>query len=195
MVKYLNLETVPHHKPYLLGWITKDANLQVTRKCVFKLAITANFIAELELDVVSLDIYGIVLGSSYLYDQKDVFHRFENKYHLFKDGVEYIVRAHRRKLNSSLASIGQMKRLVNSNKNLVILMIKQKNDTECESFADCDVKLKAELVDVVNQYGCVSRTKGIATKMGNSTRNSAIARLSTPKYPYVSNVNSQKFRN
>ena len=32
-------------------------------------------------------------------------------------------------------------------------MIKKKNDTEHESFAGCDVKLKDELVDVVNQYG------------------------------------------
>ena len=46
LVKKLNLETVPHHKPYLLGWITKDSNLQVTRKCAFRFAITANFVDE-----------------------------------------------------------------------------------------------------------------------------------------------------
>ena len=74
-----------------------------------RFGITANFVDEVKLDVVSLDISGIVLGSPYLYDQKVVFHRFENKYHLFKDGVEYIVRAHCRKLNMSLASIRQMK--------------------------------------------------------------------------------------
>ena len=56
LVKKLNLETMPHHKPYLLGWITKDANLQVTQKCVFRFAINANFIDEVELDVVPLDI-------------------------------------------------------------------------------------------------------------------------------------------
>ena len=32
-------------------------------------------------------------------------------------------------------------------------MIKQKNDLEHESFAGCDVKLNAELVDVVNEHG------------------------------------------
>jgi len=106
LVKKLNLETVPHHKQYLLGWITKDANLQVIRKHVFKFSITSNFIDEVELDVVPLDIYVIVLGSPYLYDMKVVFHRFGNKYHFFKDKVEYIVKAHRRKLNLSLASTG-----------------------------------------------------------------------------------------
>ena len=31
LVKKLKLETTPHPKPYPLGWICKDANLQVSR--------------------------------------------------------------------------------------------------------------------------------------------------------------------
>ena len=31
LVKKMNLETVPHHKSYTSGWITKDANLQATQ--------------------------------------------------------------------------------------------------------------------------------------------------------------------
>lgn len=72
---------------------------------------------------------------------------------MFKDGVEYIVRAHRRKLNLSLSSGGKMKRLANSSKGLVFPMIKQENDTEHESYTSCDMKMNAKLVDVVNQYG------------------------------------------
>ena len=46
-------------------------------------------------------------------------------------------------------------------------MIKHKNDTEHESFAGCDVKLKYELVDVVNQYGDMSQEpKGLPPKRG-----------------------------
>ena len=60
-----------------------------------KIAITEKFRDEVELDVVPLDICGIVLGSPYLYDRKAVFYREQNKYHVFKDGVEYIVRAHK----------------------------------------------------------------------------------------------------
>ena len=90
-----------------------NAQLHVTRKCKLKFAITANFIDEVELDVVPLDICGIVLGSPYLYDRKVIFHRHENKYHLFKDGLEYIMRAHSKKLNLSLVNVGQMKILVN----------------------------------------------------------------------------------
>jgi hypothetical protein len=66
IVKKLNLETIPHPKPYPLGWVCDNAKLQVTRKCILKFSITANFIDEVELDVVPLDICGIVLGSPYL---------------------------------------------------------------------------------------------------------------------------------
>jgi hypothetical protein len=41
-------------------------------------------IDEVDLDVVPIDICGIVLGSPYLYDRKEVFFHHENKYHLTK---------------------------------------------------------------------------------------------------------------
>jgi hypothetical protein len=65
-VKKLKLETSPHPKPYPLGWICDNAKLQVTRKCKLRFAITANFVDEVELDVIPLDICGIVLGSPYI---------------------------------------------------------------------------------------------------------------------------------
>ena len=125
LVKQLKLETIPHPKPYPLGWICKDANLKVSRKCILRFAITAHFVDTIELDVVPLDISGIVLGSPYLFDRKSIFHRHENKYHLFKDGKEYIVRAHKKKLESSLLHAGQLKRLVNASQSLTLLMLKR----------------------------------------------------------------------
>ena len=62
LVKKLNLDTIPHPKPYPLGWICKDANLQVSKKCMLCFAITAHFIDKVELDVVTLDIKSMVLG-------------------------------------------------------------------------------------------------------------------------------------
>jgi hypothetical protein len=87
-----------------------------------------------------------------LYDRKVIFYRQENKYHLFKDGVESIVRAHTKKMNLSIINARQMKRLVNANKNFVLLMIKPKNDAGNEEFQGCDTKLKSNLFEVVNQY-------------------------------------------
>jgi hypothetical protein len=166
-VKKLKLETIPHPKPYPLGWICDNAKLQVTRRCKLRFAITANFVDEVELDVIPLDICGIVLGSPYLYDRKAIFHRHENKYHLFKDGVEYIVRAHTKKMNLSLINAGQMKRLVNASKNFVLLMIKPKDDVENEAFQGCDTKLKSDLFEVVNQYDeMFKEPKGLPPKRG-----------------------------
>ena len=56
-----------------------------------------------------LDIYGIILGILYLYDIKEIFFHHENKYHLTKDGVEYIVRVHHTKVSASLVRVGQIK--------------------------------------------------------------------------------------
>ena len=60
ILKKLNLETIPHPKPYPLGWVCDNAKLQVTRKCILKFSITANFINEVELDVIPLEICEIV---------------------------------------------------------------------------------------------------------------------------------------
>jgi hypothetical protein len=83
-------------------------------------------IDEVDLDVVSLDICGIVLGSPYLYDRKAVFFRHENKYHLTKGGVEHIVRSYNMKVNTTLISAGHMKRLINTNKRYVLMVVRER---------------------------------------------------------------------
>ena len=64
------------------------------------------------------------MGSPYLYDRKAIFHHHENKYHLFKYGIENIVRAHKKKKILSLIHAREMKRIVNASQNLTLLMIK-----------------------------------------------------------------------
>jgi hypothetical protein len=132
VVKNLGLETKPHPRPYPLGWVCDNAKLHVTKQCKLRFAITSSFIDEVELDVVPLDICGIVLGSPYLYDTKSIFYREHNMYHIFKDGIEFIVRAHHMKTNLSIVSTGQMKTLVNASKNLSLMSVKE----ECDSNYD-----------------------------------------------------------
>jgi hypothetical protein len=108
VVQNLGLETRPHPRPYPLGWICDNAQVQVTKQCKLRFAITSSFIDEVELDVVPLDICGMVLGSPYLYDRKAIFYREQNKYHLFKDGIEFIVRAHQMKTNLTVVTTGHM---------------------------------------------------------------------------------------
>ena len=83
--KKFGLTTKLHKKPYQLGRVCKDKILQVTKQCDLKFAITSKFVDEVEFDVVPLDICGIVLGNTYLYDQNTIFYREHNQYHLFKE--------------------------------------------------------------------------------------------------------------
>eukprot|EP00253_Pinus_taeda_P032964 PITA_32964 len=122
LVKKLGLETKPHPKPYPLGWIHDKAKLNVTKECKVKFVIASKLVDEVKLDVIPLDICGMVLGSPYLYDRKEIFFCHENKYQITKDGVEYIVRAHQTKINANLVSAGQMKRLVNSSKGCMLMI-------------------------------------------------------------------------
>lgn len=126
LVKQLNIEIVRHPRPYPLGWICKNEKLRVTRKCILIFTINSDFLDEVELAVVWLEIPGIVLGSPYIYDRKEVFHRHENKHHLFKYGIEYIVRAHKKKTSLSLIHAGEMKRIMNASHNLTLLIIKHR---------------------------------------------------------------------
>ena len=84
LVKKMGLETKPHPNPYSLGWVCDKGKLNVTKQCRVRFVIVSKLIDEVDLDVVSLDICGIVLESPYLYDRKAVFFRHENKYHLTK---------------------------------------------------------------------------------------------------------------
>ena len=93
---------------------------------------------EVELDVIPLDICGMVLGSPYLYHRKVVFFRHENKYQITKDGLEYIVRAHQNKTNACLVSVVQMKRLVNSGKGCMLMVVRKKEAELADAFQGCD---------------------------------------------------------
>ena len=91
-----------------------------------KISINSNFLDEFKHDVVPLEISGIVLGSTYLNDRKELFHCHENKYHFFKYGIDSIIRAHKKNTSLSLIHGGEMKRIVNASQNLTLLMIKQR---------------------------------------------------------------------
>jgi hypothetical protein len=146
LVKNMGLETKPHPKPYPLGWVCDKEKLNVTKQCRVIFDIASKLIDEVDLDVVSLHICGIVLGSPYLYDRKVVFFIHENKYHLTKGGVEYIVRSHSMRVNTTLVSVGQIKRLINTNKRYVLMVVREKDVRTYDAFQGCDPSCKKEFV-------------------------------------------------
>jgi hypothetical protein len=148
----MGLEIKPHPKPYPLGWVCDQAKLNVTKQCRIIFSIASKLIDEVYLDVVPLDICGIVLGSPYLYDRKAVFFRHEKKYHLTKEGVEYIVRSHNMRVNTTLVCVGKMKRLITTNKRYVLMVMKEKYFGTFDAFQGCDTSHKNELIDIVSKY-------------------------------------------
>jgi hypothetical protein len=164
LVKKTGLETKPHPKPYPLGWVCDQAKLNVIKQCRVIFAIASKLIDEVDLDVLSLDICVIVLGSPYLYDRKEVFFHLENKYHLTKRGVEYIVRAHNMRVNTTLVSAGQMKRLINTNKRYVLMVVREKDVGTSDAFQGCDPCHKKELIDIVSKYDDIFQEHGLPPK-------------------------------
>lgn len=51
--------------------------MNVTKQCKVKILIASKLVDEVDLDVIPLDICGMVLGSSHLYDRKEIFFHHE----------------------------------------------------------------------------------------------------------------------
>jgi hypothetical protein len=148
----MGLEMKPHLKPYPLSWVCDKEKLNVTKQCRVRFSVASKLIDEVDFNVVPLDICGIVLASLYLYDRKPVFFRHENKYHLTKGGVQYIVRAHSMRVNTTLVSARKMKILINTNKRYVLMVVKEKYVETSETFQGCDPSHKKKLIDIVSKY-------------------------------------------
>ena len=56
IVKKIELKTKLRPKLYPLGWVCKNAQLQVTKHCKLRFSINADFIDEVDFDVIPLDI-------------------------------------------------------------------------------------------------------------------------------------------
>jgi hypothetical protein len=117
-------------------------------------------IYEVDLDVVPLDICGMVLGIPYLYDRNAMLLRNKKKYHLTKNGVQYIVRFHSMKVNTMLVSAGHVKRLINTNKKYVVMVVREKYDKTSDAFQECDPSHKDEMLDVISNYDEIVQKPG-----------------------------------
>jgi hypothetical protein len=84
VVKQFGLNTQMHDEPYSLKWISNNHKLHITKQCTLKFEISSKFVDEVMCDVVPLNECGMVLGSPYFYDCKEIFYREQNQYHLIK---------------------------------------------------------------------------------------------------------------
>jgi hypothetical protein len=80
LVSKPRLEVHDHPSPYLLGWVNKDAEIKVTKQCRTKFAISVDFVDEVELDVVPLNVCGVMFGSPNMYMRDAIFMWRANQY-------------------------------------------------------------------------------------------------------------------
>jgi hypothetical protein len=74
--------------------------------------------------------------------------------------VEYIVRVHNMKFDSTIVSVGKMKILVNTNKRYVLMVMREKDSQTYDSFQGCDPWYKYEIIDVIYNYDEIFRELG-----------------------------------
>jgi len=151
-VKKFGLKTNNHPKPYPLGWLKEKSQIHVTKQCRLKFSITSNYIDEVDLDMISLDICGIVLGSPYLYDRDVLFYRKEHMYHLIKDGIKYIVRAHKTQNHLNKINANQMKHLISSSKRYILMSIKEQHKDLKDTCSGCEIQYEGNLVNKIDSF-------------------------------------------
>lgn len=85
---------------------------------------------EVEVDVIPLDVCGVVIGSPYLYIMDAIFKIRANQYQLVKDRKYYDVHAHKKKSNLSLISAHQVRTLINKKKVCIADFLEKRSNKE-----------------------------------------------------------------
>ena len=101
----------------------------------------------MELDVVPLDVCGVVFGIPYMHIRDAIFMQRANQYHLIKDGMFYINNAYKGKSKISLVSANQANKLISSSNKYVFLFLRE------NQFDDESMRVKASL------EGCTKEKK------------------------------------
>lgn len=108
-VNNLGLKTYEHPQAYPLDWVHNYSRIQVTKQCKLKFFICAKFIDEVVVDVIPLDMCGVILYNPYLWDRGVLYYRMLSKYKLIKDGKDYLVTTHKNKKKFPLMRSNQVK--------------------------------------------------------------------------------------
>jgi hypothetical protein len=79
LVNKLGLDVYNHPIPCPLGWVNKDEDIRVTKQCKIEFLVSVDFIDEVELNVVPLDVCGVMFGRPYMYMRDFIFIRRTNQ--------------------------------------------------------------------------------------------------------------------
>jgi hypothetical protein len=73
LVNNIISEVHDHPISYPSESVSKDAKIKIMKQCKIKFVVSVDFIDEVELDVVPLDICGVVFGIPYMYVRDAIF--------------------------------------------------------------------------------------------------------------------------
>jgi hypothetical protein len=72
LVNNLGMEVHDHPSPYPLGCVRKDIEFKVMKQCKTNFYTSVDFIDEVELDTIPLDICGVLVGIPYMYMRDEI---------------------------------------------------------------------------------------------------------------------------
>lgn len=128
LVDRLKLETYSHLSLYSLGLVNKGLGIKVTKQCKIIFDIDKKIIDEVIVDVIPLDLYGVVFGSPYMYVRDVIFIRKANQYLLVKDGNSYIISSYLGDSNISLVRTNESQKFINASGKFALLMLRGMSD-------------------------------------------------------------------
>lgn len=84
-IEKLNLTTTPHPHPYKLGWVNREVEIRVVKRCQIAFSIRPNYSTTIRADVVPMDASHIILGRPWQFDNHAVYDGREHTYTIRQD--------------------------------------------------------------------------------------------------------------
>jgi hypothetical protein len=90
MVGKIELETIEHLSPYIVSWLQKGHQVNVTKQCLIEFKI-GGYKDEILYDVIPMDVCHLLLGRLWKYDRNVVHDGRKNTYTLEKNGRTHLL--------------------------------------------------------------------------------------------------------
>ena len=124
--------------PYLLGWLQKDVEMQVTCQCKFKSTFQVRSLISWS-DALPSDVCEIVLHGPY-FRYKDVILLRENKWRLEKKVKLHLINRYKGKKTINFMLSTQAKRLNNIGVKFAMLVVRPRRDNlACSELEEVDI--------------------------------------------------------
>ena len=91
MVQKLDLNMVPHPKPYNLSWLQRESDIKVKHRCLVSFTIRKHYEDDIWYSIVPMDVCHLLLRRPWKYDRKVIYDGFKNTYTIHKYGHKTIL--------------------------------------------------------------------------------------------------------